>query len=469
MNGRKRIVLVDGYGLAFRAFYGLPQTLSTTQGEPTNATFGFTSMLLDVLRVHRPDYIVISFDVGKTFRHEQFEDYKAHRAPMPEEMQVQMGRIREVIDALNIPVYEAHGFEADDVIGTLSRQASALGLLTLVVTGDSDLLQLVDENVIVILPGAQRFGEYRVYDVDAVIARYGFEPERIPEYKALVGDKSDNIPGVPGIGEKTAKALIQQFPSLEAMYEHVDEITPTRARNAIADNREVAFQSRELATVVRDVPVLLELERCVVADYDREKALALFRTLEFRHLASRLPDSVREEVTPPPAEASQQAVPELVLDDAALRSLAEEIAAAPMIALDVETDGTHPVMSNLVGIAIATAPDRAFYVPVRHASDPVVDITVAQRFLAEPLRSHPKVVTHHGKFDLAVLDRHGFDGITIEFDTMLAAYLLGVNSIGLKDLAFNRLGWEMTSITDLIGTGRSQITMDHVPLDDVAN
>jgi DNA polymerase-1 len=425
-------------------------------------------MLLDVLRVHRPDYVVISFDVGRTFRHEQFEDYKAHRAPMPEEMRVQMSRIREVIDVLNIPIYEAHGFEADDVIGTLSRQAGPHGLLALIVTGDSDLLQLVDDNVIAILPGGQRFGEYRLFDVDAVVERYGFGPERLPEYKALVGDKSDNIPGVPGIGDKTARALIQQFPSLEAIYDRIDEVTPTRARNAIADNREAAFKSRELATVVRDVPVTLEVERCVVGDYDREKALDLFRALEFRALAARLPDSSREPEVEARAESTQLAEPVLVLDEEALRALAEEVAAAKVIALDVETDSTHPVMTNLVGIALATAPDQAYYVPVRHISDPVPSLELAQTILAPVLRNHPNVVTHHGKFDVAVLDRHGFEGISIAFDTMLAAYLLGVNHIGLKDLAFNRLGWQMTAITELIGTGRQQITMDQAPLEPVA-
>jgi DNA polymerase-1 len=465
-NGdRKRIVLVDGYGLAFRAFHALPLSLATTAGELTNATFGFTSMLLDVLRSHQPDCVLITFDVGKSFRHDAFEDYKAHRAPMPDEMRGQMQRIREVIATLNIPIYEADGYEADDVIGTLARQAAEQGMTALVVTGDSDLLQLVDDHVIAVLPGSQRFGEYRIYDRDAVVERYGFGPERIPEYKALVGDKSDNIPGVPGIGEKTAKALIDTYPTLEEIIAHAGEIAPARARNAIAENADLALRCRELATIVRDVPVTLEVERCAVGDYDREKVVDLFRALDFRTLANRLPESSRAASLDERPRSSQKAEPVTVIERAALEALAREMTASDAISVDVETDGTSPVSSALVGIAIATAEDRAYYVPVKHASEPVADLVAVRDIIGPALAGHPYVVTHHGKFDVAVLRQHDFSDPRLAYDTMLAAYLLGENSVGLKDLAFRHLGWEMTPITDLIGTGRGQITMDQVPID----
>ncbi len=462
---RKRLVLVDGYGLAFRAFHALPVSMSTASGELTNATFGFASMLLDVLRAHQPDYVLITFDVGKSFRHEQFKDYKAHRAPMADEMRGQLQRIREVIATLNIPVYEADGFEADDVIGTLAHQAAKHGILSLIVTGDSDLLQLVNDDIHAVLPGAQRFGDYRLFDRQAVLDRYGFGPERLAEYKALVGDKSDNIPGVPGIGEKTAKNLIDTYSSIEEIIAHVDEITPTRARNALAENADLAYQCRELATIVTNVPVELEVERCTVGDYNREGVVDLFRLLEFRSLVNKLPDSSR---TPSPVEtltSTQQSSPITLCDRSDLETLAAEIKAAEMIALDVETNGTSPITSTLVGMSIATADDRAYYIPVKHASEPVAELDVVRDIIGPVLASHSNVVTHHGKFDVALLQRHGFPDITIRFDTMLAAYLLGENGIGLKDLAFRYLGWEMTPITDLIGTGKSQITMDHVPID----
>lgn len=464
-SDRHRLVLVDGHGLAFRAFFAIPPSLATATGEITNATFGFTSMLLDVLRSHAPEYILVTFDVGRTFRHDSYEDYKAHRAPMPDELKPQIDRIKEVLHALNVPIYEADGFEADDVIGTLSRQAAEQGYEAYVVTGDSDLLQLVDDHVWVVMPGAQRFGEYRLFNRGAVLERYGFGPERVAEYKALVGDKSDNIPGVPGIGDKTAKALIEQFSSLDELLANVDDISPPRARNAVDKHRDLARQSLELATIVRDVPVDLDIEKCTVHDYDRDHAMSLFRELEFRTLSQRLPESSR--ITDidgdESAKAGQQAEWQLVHTREELMTLAGEIGKAEHVAVDVETDGTHPVMCGLVGIAIATAEDRAWYVPLRHDGGPNADEEEARSILLPALQSHKSIVAHHGKFDIAVLTRHGYEGITVEFDTMLAAYLLNETTYGLKDLAFQHLGWEMTPITDLIGKGKSQITMDRVP------
>jgi len=467
---RRRLILVDGYGLAFRAFHALPMTLTAPDGELTNATFGFTSMLLDTLRSHEPDYVIITFDVGKSFRHDEFEDYKAHRAPMAEEMRGQMQRIREVIQSLDIPIYEADGYEADDVIGTLARQANEQSIDALLLTGDSDLLQLVNDHTTVILPGAQRFGEYRLFDHDAVVERYGFGPERLPEYKALVGDKSDNIPGVPGIGEKTAKALIQAYPSIEEILAHTDEITPTRARNALEQNAELALQCRRLATIVRDVPVDLDIDRCVVHDFDREAVLDLFRTLGFRTLMNRVPESHRAPSAPAADErAGQLATPELAATRAELEALASAIDGADEVSVDVETDATNPITARLVGIAIATAEDRAWYVPLKAPDTTVATLDDIQATIGPAIARHPNVVTHHGKFDLTVMLQAGLPEFTIAFDTMLAAYLLGETGIGLKDLAFRYLGWQMTEITELIGTGRNQKTMDEVPIADVVS
>ena len=373
-NGtRPRLVLVDGHGLAFRAFYAVPPSLATSSGELTNATFGFTSMLLDVLQHHEPDYILVSFDVGVTFRHEQFDDYKAHRRPMPEELIQQVERMKEVLEALNIPIYVAEGYEADDVIGTLSRQAAEQDLEAYIVTGDSDLLQLVDDHVRVVLPGAQRFGEYRIFDREAVKDRYGFGPERVIDYKALVGDKSDNIPGVPGVGDKTAKQLIAQFDSFEEMFDRVDEIKAARARNAMAKNREIADQSRELVTIVQEVPIDLDLDRCAVHDYDRSAAVSIFQELEFRTLLGKLPGDAADVA----AVANDVAVPlsdgTAVVSRDDLESLATAISAAPMIAVDVETDGLDPQRCGLVGIAIAIGDEEGFYIPLDHRDSELAD------------------------------------------------------------------------------------------------
>ncbi len=455
----RSIMLVDGYGLAFRAFHALPETLTTSAGEQVNAVFGFTSMLLDAIREHHPDYVVVSFDVGKTFRHEAFEGYKAQRAPMPDEMRGQMHRIFAVLEALNIPVYSKEGFEADDVIGTIARMAGEKKMNALIVTGDSDLLQLVDGDVQIILPGRQRFGDYRVYDRAAVIERYEFDPERIPDYKALVGDTSDNIPGVPGIGAKTATAMIQKFPSLEAMHEHQEEISPTRARNSFGEHYDQALAGRALATIVRDVDLDIDLDACLLADFERGKVIDLFRELEFRTLAAKLPDTV-EQSTPPVeiVEATRTVVTERAQLDALVREMLESDA----VAFDVETTSTDPMRAELVGIALATSPEKSYYVPVRHANhDGKLSEEELRKALAPVFQNDkPAIYAHNGKYDALVVEQAGFARPHIDFDSMIAAYLLGDSSVGLKQLAFTRLGIEMTEITELIGRGKSQITMD---------
>ncbi|MDI3339890.1 MAG: DNA polymerase I [Sphaerobacter sp.] len=456
----RTLMLVDGHGLAYRAFHALPDTLATASGEPTNAVFGFVSMLLEVLRAYRPEYVVVSFDVGRTFRHDAFEAYKAHRTPMPDDLRRQMERIHEVLDALNIPVFTREGYEADDVIATLARLAAERHMRVLVVTGDSDLLQLADGGVQIILPGRQRFGDYRVFDRQAVIERYGFPPERLPEYKALVGDASDNIPGVPGIGAKTATALVQKYPSLEAMREHLDEITPPRARTALAEHFDQALWGRELATVVRDIDLELDLDRCVLGDYDRERVLKVFRELEFRTLVNRLPEPIRQPATPAaPAPQSERTI---VRFDHQLSSLLDALRSAQAIALDVETTSTAPMRARLVGIALATNGQRSFYVPLTHANDHEQLDADEVREALTPVLADPRTViyAHHGKYDALVLERAGYPRPRIAFDTMIAAYLLGEHAIDLKSLAFHRLGMEMTEIGELIGRGRNQLTMD---------
>ncbi len=464
----RSIMLVDGYGLAFRAFHALPETLTTSAGEQVNAVFGFTSMLLDAIRENNPDFVVVSFDVGKTFRHEAFEGYKAQRAPMPDEMRSQMHRIFAVLEALNIPVYTKEGFEADDVIGTIARLSGAQQMKVLIVTGDSDLLQLVDGDVHIILPGRQRFGDYRVYDRTAVIDRYEFDPERIPEYKALVGDTSDNIPGVPGIGAKTATALIQKFPSLEAMHEHQDEITPTRARNSFGEHYDQALAGRELATIVRDVDLDIDLDACLLADFDRSTVIDLFRELEFRTLVAKLPETTEESAPPPEIVEATRTV---VTKRTQLDALVQEMLESDAVAFDVETTDTDPMRAELVGIALATSPERSYYVPVRHANhDGELSEEDLRKALA-PVFEHdkPAIYAHNGKYDAVVVEQAGFTRPHIDFDSMIAAYLLGDSSVGLKQLAFTRLGIEMTEITELIGRGKSQITMDQTEVQEAAD
>nr|BBH95454.1 hypothetical protein KTA_36530 [Thermogemmatispora argillosa] len=284
----KKLLLVDGHALIHRAFHALPEMLTTSSGEAVNAVFGFASMLLKALADVRPAYVAVTFDrSAPTFRHEALSTYKAQRPPLPPVMRSQFERIRELVHAFNFPVYELDGFEADDLLGTLARQATAQGLQTIILTGDMDTLQLVDDCVRVMV-AKRGISEVTVYDRAAVRARYGIEPAQLPDFKGLVGDPSDNIPGVPGIGEKTASRLIATYGSLEGVLEHLAELKP-KEQKALSAAREQALQSKYLATIVRDAPVQLDLAACDIARFNREKTLALFRTLEFHSLVDRLP------------------------------------------------------------------------------------------------------------------------------------------------------------------------------------
>ncbi|MCC6705420.1 MAG: DNA polymerase I, partial [Thermomicrobiales bacterium] len=483
---RPRLVLIDGYGLIFRAYHALPPTMATRTGEQTNAVYGFATMLLDVIKTHAPKFIAVALESGRTFRHDSYDGYKATRAEMPEDLRQQIGRVRELIGALSIPIFEEAGFEADDVIGSLSREAADEGYEVVIVTGDSDLLQLVDDHIVAVLPGARRFGEFRFYDVPAVVDRYGFGPELVPDYKALVGDTSDNIPGVPGIGEKTAKALIAQFGPLEAIIEHIDEVTPTRARNALAEHTGEAAFSKQLATIVRDLKVPFEPEDAEVGAYDKATVLALFQELEFRNLIGKLPES--NGLTPAadsgsgaqqislldsaPAETSP-AAPEtkrtLVGTIEELHHLAKRMRETGRYAVDVETTATDPMTAELVGIAIAVSAHEGYYIPVGHSGWSNLSGDVIREVIGSALADRSLLgYAHHGKYDLQVLERNGFTIGRLEFDTMVAAYLLGDNSIRLKDLAFNRLGIQMTEISELIGAGKNQLTMNLVSAEEAA-
>jgi DNA polymerase I len=460
----KRLMLVDGHGLAYRAYHALPESMATSEGEPTNAVYGFTLMLLDALKEYQPDYIIVSFDVGKTFRHEAFDEYKANRAPMPDDLRSQVERIHTVLEALNIPIYTKEGYEADDVIGTIARLASKQCNEVLIVTGDSDLLQLADEKSKILLPGRPRFGDFRLYDRHGVEKRFGFPPERIPDFKALVGDASDNIPGVPGVGQKTATTLIQTYPDLETLRHHLDETKPPRARKSLEENFELALQGRELATIVRDVEIELDLDQCVVSDYDRDKVVEIFRTLEFRTLLNRLP----EPATITPSAPTQESVRTVVTNEEGLAAFIAKAESASALAVDVETDSVKASEASLVGIAVATAPFESFYIPVGHASNDRKQLSkdVVYSALAPILSSgETPLYAHNAKYDAVVLERHGYSLPRFAFDTMIAAYILGETSLGLKELAFTRLGIEMQEISTLIGRGRNQITMDLADID----
>ena len=284
----ERLMLLDGFGLVYRGYYALPP-LTTSKGELVNGVFGFCSIVLRGFADLKPDYVAVCFDLsGPTFRHEQYAEYKATRTRMPDDLADQFPKVREVVKALRIPVYEQQGFEADDVIGTLTVQADQVPVETTIVSVDLDMLQLVTDTTRLM---TTRSGVENtvIYDPARIWERFGLRPDQMIDYKALKGDPTDNIPGVPGVGEKTAAKLVAQFGNLEQLYERIDEVKPDKLRDKLVEHREPVFRGRELTTIVRDLPVTLDLDAARLADYDRDTVLRLFREYEFRTLIERLP------------------------------------------------------------------------------------------------------------------------------------------------------------------------------------
>ncbi|MBU1992379.1 MAG: 5'-3' exonuclease H3TH domain-containing protein [Patescibacteria group bacterium] len=282
----EKLVLIDGNAIVHRAFHALPP-FKTKKGELVNAVYGFTSMLLNILLNEEPDYIAVSFDKAKkTFRHEKYEDYKATRIKAPQELYDQFPKIKELVETFNIPIYEIDGYEADDVLGTLAKQAEKEDIKTYIMTGDLDTLQLVTDKTFVLTP-FKGFKETIKYDYQKVMAKYGLSPSQIPDLKGLMGDSSDNIPGVYGIGEKTAISLLQKYKSIDGVYENLDEITGA-VHDKLEAGKDKGFFSRELATIVLDVPLKLDLGACRAHNFDYSKIKELFKELEFHSLIKRL-------------------------------------------------------------------------------------------------------------------------------------------------------------------------------------
>ncbi|MFA5078375.1 MAG: 5'-3' exonuclease H3TH domain-containing protein, partial [Dehalococcoidia bacterium] len=369
------LILFDGNALVHRAFHALPPLSIMKTGEMVNAVQGFASTLLKLLKENKPDYWAIAFDrAAPTFRHEMFEDYKAQRPKTPPELVTQIERVHQLANAFNLPVFEMDGFEADDLIGTISTQAGDKGIDTLIVTGDNDMLQVVRPGIRVMAP-RRGFADTVVYDTPAVKEKYGLEPEQLISYKALVGDPSDNIPGVRGIGDKTAVKLLQQFTDLEGVYSHLDQVEPERIRNLLRESHEAALQNEKLAAIVTEVPVTFDPDACRVSSYDRNSVVELFRELGFSAMLSRLPEEIGQASAPAPIPAAAAAKQEpsgagfIIVDSAQkLDELALRLSYAGTFAASVTPAGDNPMQSGLVGISVSPARGESYYIPIGHAT-----------------------------------------------------------------------------------------------------
>jgi DNA polymerase-1 len=465
-KGEKPLLLLfDGNALVHRAFHALPPLTQPKTGELVNAVYGFASTLLKVFTDFKPTHWAVAFDrPTPTFRHEMFEDYKAQRPAAPEELKSQIRKVHQLVDAFHIPVFEIDGFEADDVLGTLSQQADEQGIETVIVTGDNDMLQSVLPRVKALAP-RRGFTDTVLYDEQKVEQKYGIKPEQLPDLKALVGDVSDNIPGLPGIGEKTATKLLQQYGSLQGIYSHIGEITPRKLQDTLQEYSTQAFRNKELSTIVKDVPIKLDLRTCQVSHYDRNEVAGLFQELAFIKLLPRLPQIQTESQQPSAVKCHT------VNTEAALEQLIGELETTPGLAIEVETTGEKSMMANLVGIAISPSRGKSFYIPLGHQGlnqpPQLVLNEVVNRL--KPVLENTGItkITHNGKHIMAVLAGCGLKIENLNFDTMLAAYLLGEKSLGLKALAFSRMGTEIATPSELNGPGKKRSSLSLIDINRV--
>ena len=487
------LYLIDGHALAYRAYFALSATggdrWRTASGEPTAGVYGFASVMLRLLETDKPDYLAVAFDVGKTFRDEIFPEYKATREKMPDDLRTQIERIREMVDIFQLPRLEMEGYEADDVLGSVANKAVEQGLGVKIITGDRDLLQLVTERIIVNLPGRSMSDARDYYPAD-VIKKMGVRPDQVVDLKALMGDSSDNIPGIYGIGQKTAEKLLGQYDTLDNIYEHLEEI-PGRFRNKLVSDKDAAYLSQNLARIRTDLPVELDLELARADKLNVAGVTELFRELEFHSLTNRLMHVVEVVSDEPVQTASGQlsmfgggsapkisspgttvsSATQVVSTPEALDALVEKLNAAEMIAVDTETTSTDEMQAELVGISLAVEEGTGYYIPTGHSKGeqlPLEDVLDALR----PALTNPEIqkMGHNLKYDVIMLARYGLQVTPLSFDTMIAEWLVDPASrnLGLKKLAFVRLGEQMTEIEELIGKGKNQISMADVTIEDAA-
>ncbi|MBI5963784.1 MAG: DNA polymerase I, partial [Chloroflexi bacterium] len=481
------LYLIDGHALAYRMYFALTagassQRWQNSKGEPTAGIYGFARELVRVLENEKPEYLAVAFDVGKTFRDDIFPEYKGTREKMPDDLRPQLDRIRQMVDAFNIPRLEMEGFEADDVLGSVAKLAAEQGLGVKIITGDRDLLQLVNERTAVYLAG-----DDQTYITDAdVIKKLGVRVDQVVDYKAIVGDTSDNIPGVKGVGEKTAISLLEKFGTLDAIYKNLDQVE-NRWKGKLESSKESAYMSYNLALIRTDLNIKLNLEHARVKPFDGTALEEFFKEMEFKTLLSKVPAisggsssaptaapvSTGTTVKPVKTKSGQLsmfvnepqvvATPqssniEVIIVDSQdkLDDLKQQLAKAKIISFDTETTSTEEMQAEIVGISLAIKPGQAYYIPIGHTSGNNLPIEKVIAALS-PSMTDAKIgkVAHNAKYDYIILARYGLVVAPLTFDTMLAEFIVDPSSrnLGLKNLVLARLGEEMTHIEALIGKG----------------
>ncbi|MEQ4625880.1 DNA polymerase I [Providencia manganoxydans] len=490
------LILVDGSSYLYRAYHAFPP-LTNSAGEPTGAMYGVLNMLRSLIMQYKPSHVAVVFDAkGKTFRDELFESYKSHRPPMPDDLREQIAPLHEMVEAMGLPLLVVSGVEADDVIGTLARQASQKGIPVLISTGDKDMAQLVEPNITLINTMTNTIlGPQEVED------KYGVPPELIIDFLALMGDSSDNIPGVPGVGEKTALALLQGIGSLEKIYNSLDDIAPLGFRGSktlapkMEENRELAFLSYQLATIKTDVELEKTCEELAVSEPNVDKLHQLFSRYEFKRWLADVEsgtwmDAKNGKSSAPTATKFEKKVEAIVaapilnaenyqtiLEQADLERWVKKLASAPLFAFDTETDSLNTQEARLVGMSFAIEAGRAAYLPLGHdyldapVQLPLDDVLAAMK----PILENDKIlkVGQNLKYDAEVLLNYGIELKGIEFDTMLESYVLnsvaGMGRHDMDSLAERHLNHKTVSFEEIAGKGKKQLTFNQIALEQAAN
>lgn len=486
------LILVDGSSYLYRAYHAFPP-LTNSAGEPTGAMYGVLNMLRSLIMQYKPSHVAVVFDAkGKTFRDELFESYKSHRPPMPDDLREQIAPLHEMVEAMGLPLLVVSGVEADDVIGTLARQASQKGIPVLISTGDKDMAQLVEPNITLI-----NTMNNTILGPQEVEEKYGVPPELIIDFLALMGDSSDNIPGVPGVGEKTALALLQGIGSLEKIYDSLDDIAPLGFRGSktlapkMVENRELAFLSYQLATIKTDVELDKSCEQLAVSELDVDKLHQLFSRYEFKRWLADIENGTWMEgksgkSATPAASAVEKKIEaviaapilnaenyQVILEKADLDRWLEKLASAPLFAFDTETDSLDTQEARLVGMSFAIEPGHAAYLPLGHDYlDAPVQLPLDEVLAAiKPILESDKVlkVGQNLKYDAEVLQNYDIELKGIEFDTMLESYVLnsvaGMGRHDMDSLADRHLNHKTISFEEIAGKGKKQLTFNQIALE----
>lgn len=465
----KRIIIIDGNSLVNRAFYALPP-LTTKEGKHTNAIYGFVTMLLKVMEDYKPDYIGVAFDKkAPTFRHKEYTDYKAGRKKMPQELAEQLEPLKEVLDAFQIYRIELEGFEADDLIGTLAKYCESEGLESLIVTGDRDALQLTSDRTKVLFT-KKGISQLEIYDDVKVMEDYEVTPLQFIDLKGLMGDKSDNIPGIAGVGEKTAIKLLKQFGSIENLIQNTDQVVGEKLKEKIMNSREDAMLSKRLATIITNVPIDINLDKLKKRDGDLQKLMELFKSFEFNSLIPRIKKNiidtnVDEVVSNSISSGGTEDIVQII-DIMGLKTLVDEVKSHGSLIIKSITEDKNIVEDKITSLAITTNGEVQYYIDFADFKETENLIQILKQLLED---KDIEIKGHDLKKEIVHFYPYGINISNITLDTMIAEYLIDAakSSYSLKDLALEYLGEEIVDENELRGKGKSQVSLWEVPGEDL--